>query len=191
MLICGCRIGGGMLASDNKDTSDIGRIILIIGLVVQIIFFGLFVIASVSFHLRIHRQPTEKIRTYTIPWKKHLVNVYIASNLVLARCIFRLIEYIQGRDGYLMTTEWPMYVFDTLLMALVMAAFNIIHPSEVNALLNGSGKAIRWIIFTRTIGLPNIRTDEEEMKSVDNVPLHLEPAREPGRLQVPAGRRQW
>ena len=139
-----------MLAGDHSDT---GRTILIIGLVIQILFFALFVVVAVLFHLRIAKNPTQKIRKNSIPWKEHLVNIYMASILVLVRCIFRLIEYAMGKDSYLMTNEWTIYVFDAMLIVFVMVAFAVIHPSEVGALLNGKGRAITKVFFTREVSV--------------------------------------
>jgi hypothetical protein len=49
----------------------------------------------------------------------------------MIRSIFRVVEYIGGNAGYLLSHEVYLYVFDALLMFLVMASFNWIHPSQV------------------------------------------------------------
>lgn len=155
--------GAALLSSDSVSTSNTGQKILIVGLVIQIIFFALFVVVSLVFHMRIAGKATEKMMQYpSMPWKKHLVNIYVASTLVLVRCIFRLIEYAAGEDGYLLTNEWPNYVFDTLLMIIVMIAFNVIHPSEVKALLNGNGRAVRKIVKTHFISLPGLEGNADD-----------------------------
>ena len=96
-----------------------------------------------------------------LPWQKHLVNIYAASVLVLIRCVFRLIEYAMGMDAYLYTNEWPTYVFDTLLMIIVMVAFAVIHPSEVKALLAGRGLVMSKVILTRHVTLSRSERGEE------------------------------
>lgn len=55
-----------------------------------------------------------------------------------------------GNDGYLMESEVWLYVFDSALMFLVIAVFNIIHPSEVKGLLKGY-RASRWIVRMQTM----------------------------------------
>lgn len=45
--------------------------------------------------------------------------------------VFRAIEYLQGFDGYLLRHEAYLYIFDAVLMFLVMVLFNYIHPSEI------------------------------------------------------------
>jgi hypothetical protein len=66
-----------------------------------------------------------------LPWKRHIYTLYMTSILVLIRSIFRVVEYIQGEDGYLLSKEIYLYVFDALLMLAVMVLFNWIHPSQI------------------------------------------------------------
>ena len=47
----------------------------------------------------------------------------------MIRNIFRLAEYIGGRDGVLLSVEWPFLVFDTLLMAATMGIFYWGYPT--------------------------------------------------------------
>lgn len=74
-----------------------------------------------------------------IPWRKHMMSLHVSSVLILIRSIFRVIEYLQGQDGFLLSTEVFIYIFDATLMFLVMATFLWVHPSEVNCLL-GKGE---------------------------------------------------
>jgi hypothetical protein len=60
-----------------------------------------------------------------------MTGLYVASILILIRSIFRLIEYAQGNDGYIICHEVFMYVFDSMLMFFTMVAMSIFHPSKV------------------------------------------------------------
>ncbi|KAH7169954.1 RTA1 like protein-domain-containing protein [Dactylonectria macrodidyma] len=124
--------GGAMLASaDTKEATDRGELIIIIGLIVQIVFFSLFMVSTFIFHRRINKDPTQKSLTITVRWRRLLVVLYSTSLLILVRSVFRLIEYIQGRYGYLQSKEVFIYVFDIVLMAVVAIVFNVFHPSQV------------------------------------------------------------
>lgn len=46
-----------------------------------------------------------------LPWKQHLYTLYTVSLLIMARSIFRVVEYAMGQDGYPLTHEWTLYVF--------------------------------------------------------------------------------
>lgn len=124
-----------------NGSQSTGNNIIIGGLIVQIAFFGFFVISATVFQRRIITNPTpESVGDY-VPWQKHMYALYTTSILILIRSIIRVVEYAQGADGVLLSTEVFIYVFDAMLMFLVMAIFVVIHPSEVNCLL-GRGRAM-------------------------------------------------
>lgn len=127
--------GAGLLSSGVASTINTGKTIVIAGLVVQVIAFGLFVVACALFHVRNRRNPTTK--SYRTPWEKHMVSMYLVSVLIFVRSIVRVAEYAQGYGGYIMSHEVFLYVFDAVVMWLAMIVMNWIHPSEVVALSSG------------------------------------------------------
>ncbi|KAE8377042.1 RTA1 like protein-domain-containing protein [Aspergillus bertholletiae] len=139
--------GGGVMSDDSGDSLEKGEHIIIGGLAVQLIFFILFVITSVKFHLSIREHPTPRSQQPDIAWEKHIYALYGSSLLILVRSVFRLVEYAQGNAGYLVSHEVFLYIFDGLLMLATMVVFVWIHPSEVNALLKGGqgAKAVRRV----------------------------------------------
>jgi hypothetical protein len=126
----------------SQTIVKIGQKVVVGGLLLQILFFGCFVFVAVLFQLRIRKAPTPQSQSALIPWRKHLGALYAASILILIRSVFRVAEFIQGNDGYIFAHELFLYVFDGVLMFSVMVIFNVIHPSEVKALLRG-GKVSR------------------------------------------------
>ncbi|KAI5208312.1 RTA1 like protein [Aureobasidium subglaciale] len=134
--------GGGMLASGSQS----GNKIIIGGLVLQLLFFGFFMVSSGIFHRRMNASPTVKVMAIPLPWKKHLYALYAGSVMILVRSLYRLIEYIQGgSSGYIVEHEWTLYVFDAVLMLGTMLVFFWIHPSEIRALLRGGPALQGWM----------------------------------------------
>ena len=121
----GIQATGGDVASLNK-----GAHITVAGLFIQLLFFGLFVVVHVNFHSRLRGRPTTRSLS-GIQWEKHMFVLFAASLLVMIRSIFRVVEYLQGFDGYLLSHEVYLYIFDALLMFFMMALFNWIHPAEI------------------------------------------------------------
>lgn len=120
------------MVTSSKDT---GENVILGGLFVQIAFFGFFLMSAIIFQLRISRHPTmESVADY-VPWQKHMAALHASSVLILIRSIIRVVEYIQGTEGVILSNEVYLYVFDGLLMFLVMVVFVVVHPSEVNCLL--------------------------------------------------------
>lgn len=139
------------MASGSQDSATTGEHIIIGGLLVQILFFSFFIIVAVVFHIRMQKVPTSKVLssdTTAHVWRKHLFALYGGSLLILVRSVFRLIEYAQGNDGYLISHELFLYVFDALLMLLTTVLFAVTHPSEVNAMLRGrGGMVVQRVIY--------------------------------------------
>ncbi|RAL04331.1 RTA1 domain-containing protein, partial [Aspergillus ibericus CBS 121593] len=120
-----------------NGSPTMGQNIIVGGLFVQIVFFGFFVVSALVFQIRIANHPTDESRSDQIPWRKHMFALYSSSGLILVRSVFRVIEYLEGSDGFLLQHEVFIYLLDGLLMLLVLAVFVVIHPSEVKRLLRG------------------------------------------------------
>jgi hypothetical protein len=110
------------------------------GLFVQLFFFGCFIAVAVHFDVVMHKVPTSYAQSVVV-WRKHLVILYIASVLIMIRSIFRVVEYLQGFSGYLLSHEVYLYIFDSVLMLCVVIIFNIVHPSELVTLVKGGEAA--------------------------------------------------
>ncbi|KAF5667247.1 RTM1-like protein [Fusarium heterosporum] len=130
--------GGGYQASGTLEALQGGAKIIIGGLFVQLIFFGVFIVIAISFHRALVLKPTALSRA-DMPWRKHMYVLYAASLLIMVRSMFRAIEYLQGFDGYLLRHELYLYIFDAFLMLLVMILFNWFHPAEITRILEGRG----------------------------------------------------
>ncbi|KAF2088812.1 RTA1 like protein [Saccharata proteae CBS 121410] len=129
--------GGGIMASSKKSSAiDTGSNVIVGGLFVQLIFFGFFMVAAVLFHSRMRKVPTALSKVHA--WQKHLFALYGASLLILTRSIVRTVEYLQGYDGYIISREWYLYVFDATLIFLMMVVMNVIHPGEIARSLKGA-----------------------------------------------------
>ncbi|KAG9197703.1 hypothetical protein G6514_001130 [Epicoccum nigrum] len=125
--------GGGIQSSGTESAMKVGEKLIIVGLFVQLAFFGLFVAVAGLFHTRLQRYGpgSMSVDLGTLPWKRHLLALYASSALILVRSVFRVIEYLMGNAGYLLRHEVFLYVFDAVLMLAVMIIFNFVHPSEV------------------------------------------------------------
>ncbi|CZR37995.1 uncharacterized protein FPRO_06814 [Fusarium proliferatum ET1] len=117
--------GGGIQSAGTLELYNLGEKIIIAGLFVQIVVFGFFVVTSILFHTRLLKSPTPESLRGDVPWARYLYVLYATSFLILVRSIFRVVEYLQGNKGYLISHEVFLYVFDAILMALVMLIFMI------------------------------------------------------------------
>lgn len=131
--------GGGGLQSAGLKTFKIGEKIIVGGLFVQIIMFTFFVITAGIFHARISKNPP--VAT-TVPWKRHLIVIYLTGGLILVRSVFRVVEFLQGNAGYLISHEIFLYIFDAVLMASVMAIFAVWYIADLSVKDRASSEAV-------------------------------------------------
>ncbi|XDG09931.1 hypothetical protein ABKA04_009546 [Annulohypoxylon sp. FPYF3050] len=120
--------GAGLMATGNSMTT--GQNVILAGLVIQILMFGLFAVVAAIFHARVRRWPTGAFLDRRPIWTKTMIMLYTVSILILVRSVFRVIEYAMGQDGYLLKHEWTLYVFDATLMFGVVAMFAWMFPSQ-------------------------------------------------------------
>ncbi|KAJ5638831.1 RTA1-domain-containing protein [Penicillium herquei] len=139
--------GAGLMVSSSSPS--LGEDVIVGGLIVQIIFFGIFTITAIVFQARIAKRPTGRSMQLESIWHRHLMALYICSAFILVRSAIRVAEYIQGYEGYLMVHEAFIYIFDALLMFLTMMTLQYVHPSEVNCLLGRGTKYCEKIIRSR------------------------------------------
>jgi hypothetical protein len=125
--------GGGMMAQEGMAKT--GQTIMLIGLFIQLFFFGVFLVISLIFWKRIHSSS----KSFSIPqyskysWLALLKLLLCAAVIVILRCIFRVIEFGQGHDGYLASHEVYMYLFDTAPMFAVQIMFHLVHAADIFA----------------------------------------------------------
>ena len=136
------------MAKGNSSSANLGANIIVGGLILQLIFFGIFIAAAAAFDRTMHVRPTARsTKPEVANWHKHLKVLYAASGLIMVRNIVRVVEYAQGNGGYLLGHEFVLYVFDALLMLIVMAVLNVWHPSEIMAFTKGGkfSKNVFWL----------------------------------------------
>ncbi|KAL4758240.1 RTA1 domain-containing protein [Aspergillus foveolatus] len=123
--------GGGMQASaKTQDRAEMGENMILGGLFVQIFFFSIFIVVSIIFHRRMLSTPMHRMGI-DVPWNKYLKILYLVSFLILIRSLYRVAEYIQGKEGFLQSKEVFIYVLDASLMLVCCVILNVWHPSNV------------------------------------------------------------
>ena len=145
------------MTSKSANSLKIGSWVIVGGLCVQLLSFGAFFITSLIFHYRIAQSPTAESQALKntwaaiIPrdWRGLLFACYTVSVLILVRSAYRVAEYVQGNDGYLISHEVFLYVFDAALMFVVMVIMNWLHPSTIlqkksSTVPTRESKAVRW-----------------------------------------------
>lgn len=115
--------GGGGLSIVNQKW---GRIIIIIGLAIQIIAFSLIIYTMIIFLIRIHNSPTkislelDCSRPIWGNWKHAMYAMLAACILIMVRSIFRVAEFIEGADGVLQSKERYFFAFESSMIIVAV-----------------------------------------------------------------------
>jgi hypothetical protein len=118
------------MSSSEASTAKRGSRIVLAGLVVQILIFSFFVAIALVLHRRLRANPTRRSHDPSLPWKKFLYILYVASAFVMFRSIVRVAEFVEGFHGTIILHEVYLFVLDAIPMAAVMFIFNIWYPSN-------------------------------------------------------------
>jgi hypothetical protein len=115
---------------------ETGEHIVIVGLAIQLLWFGFFIAVASLFHWRVVRHPKYtvskdlKSQGSGISWPTLMWALYAACVLILVRSVFRVIEFVQGNAGFIMSYEYLLYVFDAILMALTGLVLGLVFPGS-------------------------------------------------------------
>ena len=120
-----------VMANTNPSMGQLGKWLIILGLATQLISFALFGLTAVLFYTRLRRTPTTQSYKVDPAWIQTMYMLYGVSGFIILRSIFRIVEYVMGDDGYPLTHEWTLYIFDTLPMLAVAGLFYLRYPSNI------------------------------------------------------------
>lgn len=124
--------GTVMPASGDAHLVELSRKIIFGGLLVQLVALLFFCYMTWHVSRAISRdEPKIFAHDAGVHWKNHFRAIFLVASLALVRSLIRAIEYGQGEDGFIISHEVFIYLFDAALMWLVMVAFLLIHPSRL------------------------------------------------------------
>ncbi|KAH8589221.1 RTA1 like protein-domain-containing protein [Bisporella sp. PMI_857] len=130
-------IGAAIMGeAKSKTMLNLANTIVLVGLAAQIFIFCWFMLVGVIFHKHV-RKIGGKLAVGGVDWERFLFWLYGVSIIITFRNFFRVIEYALGDDGYLLSTEWPIYVFDAIPMASVLVVCNFWYVGVMDIPLNG------------------------------------------------------
>ncbi|KAG5757254.1 hypothetical protein H9Q72_001910 [Fusarium xylarioides] len=125
--------GAGMLVNANNTADqNSGENVILAGLALQVVILVIFLICAGVFHARLAKRGLIGAINPRLYLVIMLGELYTCAMLILIRNVFRLVEFGLGDDGYLQRHEWPIYVFDILLMAMVIALSLSWYPADLH-----------------------------------------------------------
>lgn len=120
--------GGGMLTTDNRDIRNIGKYVALVGLVVQLFFFGCFLVTTCYVWAKpIYTvEQSRKDKSPRAAKIKVLSVAVITTILLYVRSIYRVVEFADGYGGKIYSAEWAFYVFDTIVIFIAFVVYIVL-----------------------------------------------------------------
>ncbi|KAJ6563556.1 RTA1 like protein-domain-containing protein [Mycena sp. CBHHK59/15] len=135
--------GGGLSSGSSHKMANLGNMIAIIGLALQLFSFALFTVillvsgsacARSSFP-EVWRYKSSRHQGFRVfdrspvdDWRILYFVMCVTCIGILTRSVYRLIEFAQGRDGFLAMHEAYFYILDALPLWLAMSLYCIVWP---------------------------------------------------------------
>ncbi|CAO2648273.1 Nn.00g075400.m01.CDS01 [Neocucurbitaria sp. VM-36] len=127
--VCEILIGNGAWRMANSSMTEkqrqMGSNMVMASLCLQATLFGLFGLLGVQFHRR-----AKKAGVLTKDLKAVLLVMYVSATIVTIRCIYRLVEYIEGWKSSIYQNEVYFWIFEAVIMFVNTALLNIWHPGK-------------------------------------------------------------
>ncbi|KAJ5489215.1 hypothetical protein N7539_004105 [Penicillium diatomitis] len=166
-VICFCtQLGGaGVQVTGDANIMNIGKKVVLAGLIFSLLVFIIFVAVAVSFHRRLQRQPTAVLGANPdLSWKRYMWSLYVACAALAIRNLVRTIQFGANRTADINTKEVYIYVFDAFLMALSMGVMVVYHPGLLV-------KKARRAVKVAQLGRPSTSEPNRNSGSVPLIPL--------------------
>jgi hypothetical protein len=91
--------GGGIQAIGSLSMMHMGEKIIIVGLFLQLAFFGFFVVVTGLFHSRLVKAGSYTVPLHDIPWKRHVsTRPEYTNNYIFADCFASYMRYTLHLD---------------------------------------------------------------------------------------------
>lgn len=133
-VLCFCtQLGGaGVQVTGDQQVMDIGKKVVLTGLIFSLIVFACFVLIAAKFHRRLRQTPTPLLnQNPDLPWQRYMWAIYISCFALMLRNLVRTIQFGAGQTTDVNTKEAYIYVFDAFLMFFTMFLLIIYHPGRL------------------------------------------------------------
>ncbi|KAG0275657.1 hypothetical protein BGZ95_008526 [Linnemannia exigua] len=123
-------------AGDNRSLIDIGDKLFLIGVCAQGISYSLFsVLLTIALMRLVGERRKTKINLPEKGWMgfdRSTVTIfgaiYFSSFFIIVRSIYRIVEFVQGHDGYLISEEVYLFVLDAVPLIFAIGIWAIFWP---------------------------------------------------------------
>ncbi|KAN0109791.1 RTA1-like protein [Russula decolorans] len=131
-------IASGSTTNGSQTQADLGSHIALGGTIFQLISIIVYCVLAAEFLFRYTRDqpvrrsapmPGEVLRGTTDKRLHRVLQAMITMTIfIVIRTIYRVIEFVSGWNGKVISTQWVFNVFDGTMIVLAMYTLNLFHP---------------------------------------------------------------
>ncbi|TPX23572.1 hypothetical protein DIZ76_012906 [Coccidioides immitis] len=133
--------GGGIASSsEDPDGADLGKNIMIAGLVAQVVTLSAFILLAVDFSIGAYRRmrsmggdaaldPRHARLRASFGFRAFLVALAVSTLTIFTRCVYRVAELSEGWDGPLMRDEPLFIVLEGVMIVIAVVVLNAFNPA--------------------------------------------------------------
>ncbi|MCJ1255117.1 hypothetical protein MMC24_002933 [Lignoscripta atroalba] len=108
-----------------------GYNVLKIGFIMQICVFGTFALLALRFMFVSKQWRYDWPEGGNSSWRKLAWTIAGVSCLIAVRAIYRMLEFtVSQGTNYLSEHEWCFYIFDSLIVMVLLVSLNLVHPGH-------------------------------------------------------------
>ncbi|KAG9036410.1 hypothetical protein FRB95_008951 [Tulasnella sp. JGI-2019a] len=129
--------GGGLLSSKTTSMQNLGKHLFLIGLVLQLVSFGIFTLLLLVWMHKVHKHSRSVWlrdelagKSWHRDWRAMAGAILVSCVGVLVRSVFRVVENSQGFSGQLTSTESYFYLLDSLPLFIAIAVYIPFWPAN-------------------------------------------------------------
>ncbi|KAH7356874.1 RTA1 like protein-domain-containing protein [Rhexocercosporidium sp. MPI-PUGE-AT-0058] len=167
-------LGGGIAStSDTKSANDLGRNIMMAGLVLQVVSLTCFAIAASEFGFRVYKAKGQRNERYlsivnTRLFKAFLIGLAVATITIFIRSVYRIAELSGGFNSHLFTDdEVSFMILEGVMIIIACFCLTVFHPAvcfqgvwhETNFVFRTSKNRAEKMMYNET-------GDEESQRAV-------------------------
>lgn len=116
--------GGASGLLVNASTATLGKDLIIVGLLIQLVFFSVFTYVALTVQFR---STYAHLHTSVPNTRRVMRCLWITIAMLYVRSIYRLIEFSSGLDSVISTTEPLVYIFDFTPVLLCFFEYSYDH----------------------------------------------------------------
>lgn len=168
-ILCFCtQLGGaGVQVTGDENIMDIGKKVVLAGLIFSLVVFGFFILIAVKFHRRLLNNPPPFLMVNTdLNWARYMWALYVACVAIMIRNLFRTIQFGASSTADVNSKEVYIYVFDAFMMFVSFLVLGVYHPGLLIKKARRRGKTDFERLSTPSMTAENVPLTEYEPRSM-------------------------